>query len=364
MRCKVFSALLLLFVTAVVQAATKRLFLYVNNNDFENSVSGFEVLPNGTLRRLPGSPFPTGGLAGRTPNLNSIAVSKKGRMLFVTNNMDNTLSGFYIQSDGSLRRFAVVSTGGMSPTGVVSNKRGTRVLVANTGSDNIAVFEVANGQIRPVAGSPFAASNGPVGLVLNKPGTVLFCSNQFTSGVSSFSVDSSGRVKLIGTFPTLGLQQQGLALQRKGALLYVTGMASNTVSVLSVDLNTGQMKLVEGAPFYTDGDKPLDVAVEPGGRFVYVSNSNSGTITAYETVQGGGLRKLQGSPFLATGVGPAGMVFDSSGSLLFVVNGGFGGSKDVSVYKRDSSGRLQPVGSPISTGSIGIPSGITLVELD
>lgn len=341
----------------------RRLFLYVNNNDFENSVTGFEVMPDATLRRLPGSPYPTGGLGGRTPNIDSLAISKKAKTLFVTNNLDNTVTGFHIQSDGSLRRFASISTGGTLPAGVVCNKQGTRLFVANTGSDSIASLQVsADGSIKHVSGSPFVANNGPAGMVLNKNGQILFCSNQFTSGISSFSIDAAGRVRLIDSFSTFGVQQQGIVLQRNTSLLYVTGTRSNSITGFRVDLSNGRMNIVDGSPFFTDGDKPLDIAFHPSGKFLYASNNGNNSITAYVVGQSGRLELMQ--TFNSTGLGPAGMVFNSAGTLLFVCNGGFAGSRDVSVYRVDSNGRLTPVGSPVSTGSIGIPTGIGLIELN
>lgn len=365
-RYLLLTILFLLHLPAMSQSSGRRTFLYVNNNDFENSVTGFEVMPDATLRRLPGSPYLTGGLGGKVANTDGLTISKKARALFVTNNLDNTVTGFHIQSDGSLRRFSsgAVPTGGILPAGVVCNKQGSRLFVANTGSDSIASFQVgADGSIRPVPGSPFIANNGPTGMVLNKNAQILFCSNQFTSGISSFSIDTAGRVGLIDTFPTFGVQQQGIVLQRTTSLLYVTGARSNTITGFRVDLNTGRMNILDGSPFFTEGDRPLDIAFDPSGRFLYVSNNGNNTITGYTVGQDGKLQKMSGSPFAATGLGPAGMVFNSSGTLLFVCNGGFAGSRDVSVYKVDSNGKLTPVGSPYPTGSIGIPTGIGIIEL-
>ncbi|MBL8151000.1 MAG: beta-propeller fold lactonase family protein [Blastocatellia bacterium] len=349
------------------QASQPRTFLYVNNNDFENSVSAFSVGSDGRLQPLQGSPFPTGGIGGRIPNIDAIAVSKKTSQLFVTNNRDNTLTGFQIGSDGRLTRFPSppLFTGGTNPSGVAVNKKGSLVFVANMGSDSIASFSVTpTGSIRPVNGSPFLSGNGPVSLVTNKNSTLLFASHHFSTSVGAYQIGSDGRVTFLESYQTLGSGQQGVALQRSSSSLYVASMTSSSISAFKADLNNGQLRLVNGSPFFTNGSRPLDVVAHPKGNFVYVCNNNTSTISVFSVAADGSLRQISGSPFNTDGIAPAAMAINSAGTLLFVVNGGFGGSKDVSVYRIDSSGRISPVaGSPFTTGSIGVPASITLLEL-
>src|SRR5262249_24094169 len=117
------------------------------------------------------------------------------------------------------------------------------------------------------------------------------------------------------------------------------------------------------SPYFTDGDRPIDIAVHPSGNFVFVSNNNNSAITVFAAGSDGSLKAVSGSPFTTDGQGPAGLVVNSLGTLLFAATGGFGRSKDVSVYNIDSTGRITPIqGSPFTTGSIGIPSALVLFE--
>jgi 6-phosphogluconolactonase len=349
-----------------IQNSTSKTFLYVNNNDFENTVSVFSVASDGRLQLVSGSPFLTGGLGAKTSDISSMAICRKTRSLFVTNNADSTVTGFRMNPDGRLLKFpnSPVSTEGRFPAGVVVNKQGTRLFVANVSSDSISSFTVdSSGNIKPISTSPFFAGNGPLSLALDKTGTVLFASLQFMRSVGTYRIDSNGQVFQTGIFATQGFTEHGLAYDRVSSRMYVADLGSNTVSGFKVDPTTGRLSLLPNGPYFTDGDRPIDVAIDPGGRFVFVSNNNSTSITVFSVNSDGSLRAVSGSPFTTDGQGPSGMVINDAGTLLFVANGGFAGSSDISVFRIDSSGRISAVpGSPFPTGSIGIPSALKLFE--
>ncbi|MEW6735634.1 MAG: beta-propeller fold lactonase family protein [Acidobacteriota bacterium] len=348
------------------QTVVDRSFIYVNNNDFENSVSAFRLLGNARLEPVSGSPFSTGGIGGKTSDIGSLTICRSRALLYITNNADNSVTGFRINPDGKLTRLpgTPISTGGRFPAGVVCNTEGTRLFVANIESDSIAAFTInSNGALQPLANSPFRVSNGPISLAINNAGTVLFAGHQFNRSIGSYSIDTTGALRQTGNFSTLGTVVHGLALHTPSARLYVAELGSNSISGFRVDLNSGMLALLPNVPYFTDGDRPIDITVSPNGNLVFVSNNNTSSITVFSVNSDGSLRAVPGSPFTTDGDGPAGLTMNSAGTLLFVANGGFGGSKDVSVYQVDSSGQLRPVlGSPFSTGSIGIPSAIGIFE--
>ncbi len=88
----------------------------------------------------------------------------------------------------------------------------------------------------------------------------------------------------------------------------------------------------------------------------FVSNSGSGTVSAFTVSTSGGLTPISGSPFPA-GAGAEFMAFDSVHNLLFVANQG---ANSLSVFSvNTSSGMLTAVpGSPFSTGSR--PTGVAV----
>jgi YVTN family beta-propeller protein len=98
------------------------------------------------------------------------------------------------------------------------------------------------------------------------------------------------------------------------------------------------------------GNAPYSVAVDPFGKFVYVANQVSNSISAYTiNAATGALTAVNGSPFPA-GSAPWSLT-DPSGKFAYVANAS---SSDISVYAIDASnGALTAVsGSPFAAGSL------------
>ena len=100
LKC-VTAALLVLFGFALLAASVhaQSTFVYTNNNDATNSVTAFSVGPGGTLTMVPGSPFLTGGDgSGSFDASNTATVTIRKRILYVSNNGTNDISGFSINT--------------------------------------------------------------------------------------------------------------------------------------------------------------------------------------------------------------------------------------------------------------------------
>lgn len=342
-------------------------FLYVNNNDFSNSVTVFSINnSNGQLRAISGSPFFTNGSGGKKSNVGGLSICKKTRRLYVTNNADNTISAFQINSNGSLTLLGnPVFSGGNLPTGITVNKQGTRLFVANVGSDSIASFVLdKNGYpFQQVNNSPFIVGNGPIDMELNPNGNILYVNLQFSHTLSSFQIDNNGALLPITNFITPGLTNHGLTLNQKTSTLYVAELGNNSISGYQTNLGTGSLTTLFNNPFFTNGSQPLDIVTNKAGSFVYVSNNDNSTISVFSVAQNGTLFPIFNSPFVSDSTGPAGLVINRRGTFLFVANGGFTASSDVSVFKINANGSLSNTfGSPYFTGTFGTPTAIGLFE--
>ncbi len=344
-----------------------RAFIYVNNNDFENSISAFSVAQDGRLQALPASPFATGGIGGKRAGIGGLCISRKGKLLFASNNSDNTLTAFRINtSNGTLSRLgSPITTGGRFAAGVACNRQGTQVFVANIDSDSISAFNLgSNNILQPATGSPFQAGNGPIDLAINPNNSVLFASHQFSHSIGVYSIDLSSRLRLVNDVITPGLINHGLNINLNTSRIYVAELGNNSISGFRADLNTGTLTALPNLPYFTDGDRPLAVTSSPDGKFVYVSNNNNSTISIFSSNSDGSLRAIAGSPFTTDGQGPASMVMNKKGTLLFVANGGLAGTKDISVYSISPSGVVNPISSsPFPTNSIGTPVAIGILEI-
>src|SRR5208282_2066338 len=145
--------------------------------------------------------------------------------------------------------------------------------------------------------------------------------------------------------------------------VFVTNGDSDTVSAYTVDPATGLLAAVPGSPFAT-GNGPVAVAIDGTGSYAYVVNQEDATISAYAIDRtSGALTAFSGSPY-PTGPSPTGVAVvvypaDALGpaaSFLFVTNGSSG---TVSSYSIGANGQLTAApGSPFATGTL--PSSVTV----
>jgi len=92
-----------------------------------------------------------------------------------------------------------------------------------------------------------------------------------------------------------------------GRFAYVANANSNTISGYTIDASSGALTPLPGSPFAA-GTFLASVAVDPSGRFAYVANNGSNTISGYTIdASTGVLTPLPGSPF-AAGSGPTAVI--------------------------------------------------------
>jgi 6-phosphogluconolactonase (cycloisomerase 2 family) len=127
--------------------------------------------------------------------------------------------------------------------------------------------------------------------------------------------------------------------------------------VFRVNSTTGALTEVAGSPYAVEGSEN-QFAVDPTGRFVYVSNEEADNITAYSVDSAtGSLTAIPGSPFV-TGNNPGAIAVDPTGQFLYVytftVTGSGLQSSGVYVYAIDGgTGVLTSVtGSPFAQPNI------------
>jgi YVTN family beta-propeller protein len=94
------------------------------------------------------------------------------------------------------------------------------------------------------------------------------------------------------------LPGDGLAIDPTGRFLYVTSLVDNTVVEYAIAAQTGLLTAV-GTPV-TTGTGPSDVKIDPSGHYLYVTNYSDGTISEYVIdPTTGALTEDRNSPFQA-----------------------------------------------------------------
>ena len=97
------------------------------------------------------------------------------------------------------------------------------------------------------------------------------------------------------------------------------------------DSTGGALTVVPGSPFASSGAWPRSVAIDPRGKFVYVANAQSNTVSTYEIDAGTGSLQFVGD--VGTGTLPVGVAANFDGKYLYVLNQS---SRNISAYGIDT----------------------------
>ena len=314
---------------------------------------------SGILTQIAGSPFTTGFSRETT-----VVPSPDGKFLYVLSGPeDSKVEYFAIGTDGKLYAQKTYSLTGTYPTAMALDSTGKFLYVTFTyqtgftpalpGPGGITIFPINSdnslGSPVSVKGLSYVPTgNNPVGIAVSVPTcspTPVIASNPSCTGASGaghenvfvYVVDQEASPN--GT--VLGFAQN----TSTGALTPLSGTAFNTT-----------LKTWQG---YHAGVTPSAIAVDPTGRFVYVTDKTSNQILGYsiDTTSSGNLTALLSSPF-GTGLFPVSLTIDPRGKYLYTAN--FNG-QSVSGFTIDTaSGALSSIAGTSSFATGTRPTCVTI----
>jgi len=181
-------------------------FLYITG---QQGLQGYiEVFPlsQGILGQpVAGSPFFTGS----APYGLAIASGTGNGFLYTANKLDNSISEFTINSDGSLKQLSNSPIGETftSPVSLAVDKTGKFLFVANQGNGNLVGYSIgSDGSLQLVSGSPFITGTQPNVLAADPAGNFIFVGyGASSSSINSFSLDTStGVLTSVATYSASG----------------------------------------------------------------------------------------------------------------------------------------------------------------
>jgi len=256
-------------------------------NFISNTVSAYKITSStGGLTPVTGSPF----AAGTGPL--GIAVDFATALVYVANAFSNDVSAY--QTTSSTCALTPVTgspfkdpAGVTAPASVVVDPSGSFVYVANEFSNNVSGFKInlgLNFGALTSVGPPIAAGTWPISVVAVPASGVnfIYVSNDGSNNVSGYSYNGTTGVLTavpVGTNPIPAGSSPGLITISPGTRqLYVPNFDSSSVSVYNISTSctpgpcTGAMTEIANSPFRT-GAGPTSVAVDPSGKFAYVTSS-------------------------------------------------------------------------------------------
>ena len=324
-------------------------FIYTSNSGFAAaplmptapSFSGYTInSTTGELSPVTGSPFfvtGTGTPAGSTQT--ALTFDASGKFAYLTARISGSTSvdGVAIDATGSLAPIPsspfIVSPAASTAAPGTFNRAGTRYYT--TFGAGILIFDVdATTGGLSLSGSTAAGSLTPAILTKDPADKYLYATSIFLGNVAAFAIDATtGALTAVPGSPpaTGGSGVVAVSVHRSGRFAYTLNSNSvpnpptpSTVAAFSIDETTGALAAASGSPFPTGGSNASNLfttcVLEPRGRFLYVNNTGSNSISAFSIDQASGqLSAVTGSPF-ATDAMPSTPIPDPSGKFVYVAS--------------------------------------------
>ena len=353
MQCVRAGLLSLLLVTL---AAAQNQFVYTNNQSQPNTITGFLINSDGSLTQIAGSPFATGG-NGQNGTDQALAVTTfPGKnYLYAANGGDGTISAFRIDpatgdlSDAPGSPFVTNNQSANYSLTITPDNR--FLFVASDTSLLIHVFAISpkTGGLREVPGGPFNLNSSFAALKVSANGQFLFAAVQNKQEVAAFQILQSGSLSAVpgSPFAASGIVS-ALTTNCAGNFVFA---ATGGVDVYSLSAN-GSLTPVPGSPFPNGSNsRSFDLVLSPSNQFLFVSESSllngTGAVSGLEVSLHGRLSLVKGSPFPVTDVN-SGIAITSRGDFLYTV---LFISSEVDGRRVGADGKLTPVpGTPFATG--------------
>jgi YVTN family beta-propeller protein len=297
--------------TVRAQAAQAHTAFTLSNASAGNRVIVFDRGPGGRLHRV-GS-VGTGG-HGTGVNLGSegaLALSPDGGHLYAVNAGSDTLSVLGVSGDHVWRE-QVIGSGGSQPISVTAGWN--RVYVLNAGDGSVTGFGVTSHGLARIANGHralAASGSGPAQIALTPSGSALVVTNKTTNTIDTLRVRADGSLAHAVAHASTGATPFGFAFTSRGVLVVSdAGEAPSSAATAYRVGPFGGLQLRSG-PVQTNQLAACWVATAPNGRFAFVSDAHSGTISAMRVSAHGQLSLVDPSGISGSG-GSGSTTLDSS----------------------------------------------------
>ncbi len=307
-------------------------------------------------------------LAAEAKSPSFVALSPNGKNLYACAEAGGgAVAAFAVQPDGTLQPLNQGDTGGAGACHVWVDATGGTVLAANYGGGSIAAFRTKpDGSLgeRSAFVQFTGSSVNPKrqekphahAIYADAANKFVYSPDLGTDNVWIFKLDPA-KGTLTPTEPPSGKVPPGggprhLAIHPNGKFAFVNNEMTLTVTAFHRDSATGALKEIETVstlPEGTDTAKlsTAEIFCHPSGKWLYVSNRTHDTIAVFTIAADGKLKLIENAP---AGVKvPRGFGLDPSGKWLIA-----GGQSDdrIAVHKIDpATGKLTLTGETAEVGS-------------
>ncbi len=324
--------------------------VYTATNDGSaNGVIAYRRAADGTLAEV--GRFQTGGGGtgfARLGSQGSVVLALKGTRLLVTNGGSNDVSVFAVGADARLTLMQRIASGGERPESVTTH--GNLAYVLNTGEEdnNITGFRLTPaGRLARLSGSTRPLSQkraDPAQVQFSPDGRTLVVTEKGTDRIDTFAVGSDGRAGRARVQPAAGKTPFGFAFRSDGTLVVTEafGTQPGRAAASSYSSAGSRLRPITRTAPNTQSDVCWAV-ITKDGRYAYVTNNGSGTISSYRIATDGTLTLLQAvaaTTGTTGGFGTRDAALSDDGSYLYAIDVG---TRTVNAYRVNADGSLTTV---------------------
>jgi 6-phosphogluconolactonase (cycloisomerase 2 family) len=319
-------------------------YLYTETNEAgKNSIIIYQVRKDGDLQQ---KGIVASGGAGTGKGLGSqgaLAIDKNHDWLYAVNAGDNSVSVFKIHNNGALTLTCTENTKGTAPVSL--SVHGNLLYVLNRGTDNIHGFHISvEGKLSHIAGSTQSLSGTAVDapqVSISPDGNWVIVTEKATNTVGAFKIKNDGSVDPGKFSASAGPTPFGFDFARDRFMIVsnaaggAAGAGSATSNIIE---SNGTAKAINGAVSNQQA-APCWVATTKYGRFAYVSNTGSNTVSSYYVSPFGALYLIDAAAGKTDG-GPADIVVAANNYYVYVMAGA---ADKINGFKRKPLGGLESI---------------------
>lgn len=274
--------------------------------------------------------------AGTTSTTLNLGVVAPTRFAIVGHAVDRTLSVHTLDpasGDWRPRGFEAQVAGELDLRAVAAHPNGEFVYVANETSDTVGLYRLDPTTGELTHGGDFATGDAPSSVVFDHDGCHAYVLSRVDATVETFAIEATtGALSSSAAAVVLDGGPQALRLHPKGLALYVAETGQSRVQALSIDPLTHAPSPLGASR--ASGQTPVDLEVDPLGRFLYTSNLRGHNVSIFALTADGSLVP-EGA--LATGIFPSDLAIDPTGRFLHVCESGNDSIRTFAIDPADGS---------------------------
>jgi len=337
-RIPITAILVMLSLVAPAQADNNSASFMLGVSSLDSTLSVYQLNPEGVVRLQ--SFYPT------IKNPKAVTIHPTGKFAYVVAKTANKLMSYkVVNADGrlELQNPKSYDIPAVSPFSLVVHPNGKHLYVAAR-EGKIAAFSInlGTGELTPVRSSPFDSQYRTRSLLIHVSGKFLYAVNAYANSISAYRIDTNSgeltpladapfavtdtNVQIRSLWPLADVPSGAggipyfLAMEPQGRFLYVSVWGAGKISAFAIDQKSGALTELPDSPFDT-GLNPYAIAVHPSGRYLYTGSWQTNSLWAYTIDQHtGSLTGLAQKAFATGGTSPVSIVFNASGTMAYVAN--------------------------------------------